>query len=420
MKLADAAFQTEARPASFERGKQALADARKALEQDDLDAAEQSFAAAVEHFAKAHGEAELANELANAQQAYAAALSQVDEDLLARHTPSEWAHARGKAADADAKAKVGDGQAAATAYADAANALTEAFALAKTKENTAKAAPIVASLEHTKDRFLAQGLLAQLEELIPSDPRMPALREKVKTLPIPKETTIQLGENVSMKLILIPPGTFTMGSPYSETGRNDDEGPQREVTITKPFYMGVYEVTQQQYEQVMGENPSQFKLPQNPVENVSWNDAVAFCEKVSQKTGRNLRLPTEAEWEYACRAGTTSRFSFGQSDTDLGDYAWYYSNGVRNPHPVGQKKPNAWKLYDMHGNVTEWCADWYEASYPSAKNTDPQGPASGSKRVLRGGSWSLLGVYCRSAHRGGSSPGVCYNTIGFRVAAGTQ
>ncbi|HUW83277.1 MAG TPA: SUMF1/EgtB/PvdO family nonheme iron enzyme [Phycisphaerae bacterium] len=419
MKLADGAFQTEARPASFERGKQALADARKALEQDDLDAAEQSFAAAVEHFAKAHGEAELANELAKAQEAYAAAVSEVDEALLARHAPTEWAHARDKAADAEAKAKAADAQAATVAYADAANALTEAFALAKTKENTVKAAPIVASLEHTKDRFLARGLLAQLEELIPSDPRMSTLREKVKTLPIPKETTIQLGENVSMKLILIPAGKFTMGSPDSETGHQSDEGPQREVTITKPFYMGVYEVTQEQYGQVMGQNPSRFKSPQNPVESVSWNDAVEFCEKVSQNTGRRLRLPTEAEWEYACRAGTNTRFSFGESDTDLGDHAWCSSNSSNQPHPVGQKKPNAWKLYDMHGNVWEWCADWY-ALYPSAENTDPQGPASGSFRVLRGGSWHDIPYDCRCAARSLNSPGDRHYYNGFRCSAGTQ
>ena len=420
--LADGAFQTEGRPASFERGKQALGDARKALEQDDLDAAEQSFAAAVEHFAKAHGEAELANELAKAQEAYAAAVSQVDEDLLARHAPSEWAHARDKAADAETKAKAADAQAATAAYADAANALTEAFALAKTKENTAKAAPIVASLEHTKDRFLAQGLLAQLEELIPADPRMPALREKVKTLPIPKETTIQLGENVSMKLILIPAGKFTMGSPDSETDRDGDEGPQHEVTITKPFYMGVYEVTQEQYEQVMGQNPSSFKSPRNPVENVFWNDAVAFCEKVSRNTGRNLRLPTEAECEYACRAGTNTRFSFGESDTDLGDHAWYWGNSAHKTHPVGQKKPNPWGLYDMHGNVWEWCQDAWHGNYNGAP-TDGSAWTSGGDsphRVRRGGSWYVNANGCRSADRPRYTPGHRSRGIGFRVSSGTQ
>jgi formylglycine-generating enzyme required for sulfatase activity len=202
-----------------------------------------------------------------------------------------------------------------------------------------------------------------------------------------KELSLDLGGGVTMKLVLIPAGKFMMGSPDSEQGRNKSEGPQHEVVISKPFYMGVTEVTQAQYEAVMGTNPSNFKDATNPVEMVSLTDATEFCKKLSEKTGQAVRLPTEAEWEYACRAGSNTRFSFGDSDSILGDYAWWQSNSGGKTHPVGQKKPNAWGLYDMHGNVWEWCANWL-GSYSSGSATDPRGPGSGGYRVLRGGSWS--------------------------------
>jgi formylglycine-generating enzyme required for sulfatase activity len=238
--------------------------------------------------------------------------------------------------------------------------------------------------------------------------------------PIPKEITIQIGEDVSMKLALIPAGKFMMGSPETEKGRRNEEV-QHEVTISKPFYMGVTEVTQAQYEAVMGTNPSKFKGATNPVDTVSWNDAADFCKKLSEKTRHPVRLPTEAEWEYACRAGTTTRFSFGDKDSVLGDYAWYDGNsgGTTRPvggttHPVGQKKPNAWGLYDMHGNVWEWCADWY-GDYPKAAATDPSGAASGAYRVLRGGSWSYNPISCRSALRHINNPDSGSRNDGFRV-----
>jgi formylglycine-generating enzyme required for sulfatase activity len=215
---------------------------------------------------------------------------------------------------------------------------------------------------------------------------------KLGPAPEPKSSpaglALDLGNGVTMKLVLIPAGKFTMGSPDSEQGRRDSEGPQHEVIITKPFYMGATEVTQAQYEAVMGKNPSEFKGATNPVENVSWNDAAEFCKKLSEKTRQAVRLPTEAEREYACRAGSKTRFSFGDSDSDLGDYAWVAGNSGGKAHLVGQKKPNAWGLYDMHGNVTEWCADWH-GSYSSGPSTDPQGAGSGRFRVARGGSWYL-------------------------------
>jgi formylglycine-generating enzyme required for sulfatase activity len=200
----------------------------------------------------------------------------------------------------------------------------------------------------------------------------------------PKELTLDLGGGVTMKLVLIRPGKFIMVGAGTH---------QHEVTLSKPFYMGVTEVTQAQYEAVMGTNPSNFKGAANPVDGISWNDATDFCKKISEKTRQAVCLPTEAEWEYACRAGTESAFSFGDDPSALGDYAWWGGNSDGTTHPVGQKKPNAWGLYDMHGNVWEWCADWYGA-YPTDPVTDPSGPATGRYRVLRGGSWTYVDPDC--------------------------
>lgn len=233
----------------------------------------------------------------------------------------------------------------------------------------------------------------------------------------PERLALDLGGNVSMELVLIRPGTFLMGSPADEQGRNDNEGPQREVTITRPIFMAIAEVTQEQYEQVMGDNPSHFAGGTNPVEMVSWADARQFCEKLSARTGKSVRLPTEAEWEYACRAGTRTRFCSGDDEAEIGDCAWHSGNSDGRTHPVGQKTPNSFGLCDMHGNVREWCADYYDEShYASAKNLDPVGPASGPLRVLRGGSWLNAPALCRSAARLWSSPGLCYRDAGFRVA----
>ena len=172
---------------------------------------------------------------------------------------------------------------------------------------------------------------------------------------------------------------------------------------------------------MMGTNPSNFYFlgPQNPVENVSWTDAVEFCRKLSampaEKTaGHVYRLPTEAEWEYACRSGTTTAYGFGDDASRLGDYGWFDGNSDSSTHPVGEKKPNAWGLYDMHGNVWEWCQDWY-GDYPSGSATDPTGATSGSYRVIRGGSWSNDARYCRSAYRSWRTPEARYNNLGFRV-----
>jgi len=199
---------------------------------------------------------------------------------------------------------------------------------------------------------------------------------------------------------------------YNDAG--DYEKPAHEVTITKPFYMGKYKVTQEQYAQVMGTNPSRFRGPRLPVETVSWDDAQEFCKKVSEKTGQTVRLPTEAGWEFACRAGTTTVYYTGDTEADLGRAAWYGVNSKGTTHPVGQKEPNAWGLYDMHGNVWEWCQDWYK-KYEGGAAADPTGPATGTYRVVRGGVWLFSPGYCRSAARYGRAPVQRDYTGGFGV-----
>jgi formylglycine-generating enzyme required for sulfatase activity len=226
-----------------------------------------------------------------------------------------------------------------------------------------------------------------------------------------------------MQLVLIPTGEFLMGSPQDHTEAHDWEKPQHTVRITKPFYLGVTEVTQEQYERVTGQNRSHFKGdPQRPVDLVSWEDAVAFSRKLSEKEGQTYRLPTEAEWEYACRAGTQTRFGFGDDYKDLGEYAWYYGNSRGATHPVGRKKPNAWGLFDMYGNVGEWCADQYDPKYyESSPQDDPPGPTGGANpvnRVHRGGNWRRDKAYgCRAPSRGWLlGPGYYADGLGFRPA----
>lgn len=220
--------------------------------------------------------------------------------------------------------------------------------------------------------------------------------------------------SLGMKFVSIKPGTFTMGS-----NRGDkDEQPLHRVTLTKGFYLGVTEVTQAQWAKVMGENPSHFteptftNTPNRPVESVSWNDVHTFIEKLSQQEGVNYRLPTEAEWEYSCRAGTTTDFYWG--DRFDADYAWCDRNSDGQTQPVGRKKPNAWGLYDMSGNVYEWVQDGY-GHYPLSHQTDPSG-TSNSYRVKRSGSYNFDPWYSRSANRNCNSQGYRYFNLGFRLA----
>ena len=197
---------------------------------------------------------------------------------------------------------------------------------------------------------------------------------------------------------------------------SDWEKPAHEVTLTRPFYLGKYEVTQEQYEQVMATNPSSFEGPDLPVEQASWDEAQEFCKKASVKTGLTVKLPSEAQWEYACRAGTKTAYYTGDTDADLDRAGWYDKNSDSAPHPVRQKTPNAWGLYDMHGNVWEWCGNWY-APYKAEAAVDPQGPREDQFRVLRGGCWGASLGRCRSTALGREYPEFRFNYLGFRAVA---
>jgi formylglycine-generating enzyme required for sulfatase activity len=217
--------------------------------------------------------------------------------------------------------------------------------------------------------------------------------------------TIPGSGKVQLRMKLIPAGSFTMGEGKSS----------HETKLTKPFYMGVFEVTQAQWQAVMGNNPSKFNgKPAYPVERVSWEDCQQFVKKLNGMGIGTFRLPTEAEWEYACRAGTKTAYSFGDYAGKLGNYAWCEENSRQSTHQVGTKKPNAWGLYDMHGNVWEWCSDWY-GDYGTGKQTDPKGAAGGSLRVNRGGCWYYSSWRCRSAFRSWYSPSDRYSDLGFRL-----
>jgi formylglycine-generating enzyme required for sulfatase activity len=211
-----------------------------------------------------------------------------------------------------------------------------------------------------------------------------------------------LTNSIGIKLAYIPSGTFTMGSPSDEAGRDAGET-QHKVTLTKSFFMATTPVTQVQWWAVMGGNPSHFQGDDLPVDSVSYDGALAFCRTLGAREGRHYRLPTEAEWEYACRAGTTTAFYTGGDENALADAGWYAGNSGSTTHPPAQKKPNAWGLYDMLGNVRQWCSDW-AGNYPDGEATDPQGPANGAARVLRGGSFDNGPPSCRSAYRGAYSP----------------
>jgi len=261
---------------------------------------------------------------------------------------------------------------------------------------------------------------------------------------------IPLPQGVELDMVWIKPGTFTMGISENELSTfipdvvkdivKEHEMPHQ-VTLTKGYWLGKYEVTQRQWKAVMESNPSEFEGDDLPVEQVSWEDAMEFCRKLTEwernaerlPSGYEYTLPTEAQWEYACRAGTTSSLNSGKDVTtddgicdDLDEVGWYWMNGGKknwnggkNPaictHPGGQKKPNNWGLYDMHGNVREWCLDWY-GDYPTSSVTDPKGANTGKDRVFRGGSWDSLPRGCRSALRGSAASDKRNHSLGFRLA----
>ena len=241
---------------------------------------------------------------------------------------------------------------------------------------------------------------------------MSSLRMRAETEESETFTTLK-----DMKFVLIQPSEFDMGSPTNEVGRDNDEGPVHHVTIPEPFYMSKYEVTQKQWSEVMVSNPSYFKGNDLPVENVSWEKVQQFIRSLNAKEGTDkYRLPTEAEWEFAARAVTTTRYSFGEDESELEDHAWYRENSEGRTHPVGQKKPNPWGLYDMHGNVWEWVLDKWHDGYEGAP-TDGSAWEDGNSvyRVIRGGCWDYDVEYCRSASRLRYVPGARFNDLGFRL-----
>jgi formylglycine-generating enzyme required for sulfatase activity len=283
------------------------------------------------------------------------------------------------------------------------------------------------------DKGRTAGLRPKVAELVKPQPQRKDLRALLKTLP--PELAKEITNSIGMKLVLVPAGKFTMGSPKSEEGREPfDKGSeeQHEVEITEPFYMGIFEVTQRQYKEVMGINPSYYSGDDLPVGRVSWDDAMAFCKKLSElpeekQKKRGYTLPTEAQWEYACRGGplsTEDPFHYGKllSSTQANfDGNYPYGGAAKGEYKartvkVGSYKPNALGLYDMHGNVGEWCLDWYGGDYyKNSPSKDPTGPKDGTGRVLRGGSLCNDGTYCRAAFRSWFEPGTRYNSIGFRV-----
>ena len=263
----------------------------------------------------------------------------------------------------------------------------------------------------------------------------------VVTLPWPNgppkdKIAVHLGKGVTLAMVLIPAGRFTMGSPFLGNDAHNEERPQHRVRITKPFYLGTCPVTQEQWAAVMGNNPSAFKGPKNPVEQVSWDDCQQFLDKLARfrraQPGNlppdrgEFQLPTEAQWEYSCRAGSTTQYCFGDDEAELGEYAWFDKNSGGKTHPAGEKKPNAWGLHDVHGNVWEWCQDWYDGGYYTTcaiseltsmtPTSDPNGPSAGSFRVVRGGDWQGPATACRSAIRGRYTPENRRSFLGFRVA----
>ncbi|MBR0237218.1 MAG: SUMF1/EgtB/PvdO family nonheme iron enzyme [Thermoguttaceae bacterium] len=247
----------------------------------------------------------------------------------------------------------------------------------------------------------AAKILTMLKESTPSVPA-PAPVQTTSGAPKAGDRKVETVNGVEFAFRWCPAGKFMMGY---------EDGTQHQVTLTKGFWMMETEVTQKQWKAIMGNNPSYFKGDDLPVEEVFWHDCQEFCRKSAQ-LGLPVQLPTEAQWEYACRAGTTGAYA-----GNLDEMAWYDSNSGSKTHPVGTKKPNAWGLYDMHGNVWEWCADW-DGDYPSGSVTDPAGPSSGSSRVFRGGSWDGHAGFCRSACRSYYEPGPRGYYLGFRGALG--
>ena len=253
-----------------------------------------------------------------------------------------------------------------------------------------------------------------LGALLAATTTMASAADSTSPTTAPVRISVRLPGGIRMRFIRVEPGSYTMGSGHFY----ENEKPAHPVTLTRPFYLGECEVTQAQWRSLMKANPSHVRVSRNPVENVSWNDCQEFLKRLSSHVprGMSVRLPTEAEWEYACRAGSTGEYCFGDDPSGLGEYAWYRETSGGRPHAAGIKRANAWGFRDMHGNVWEWCSDWY-GPYAAGAQTDPHGPTTGTIRCLRGGDWNNQPWICRSAMRSADqTPDRRSAFIGFRVA----
>ncbi len=385
---AQAAFKNDTRPESFVTAATCFKEGEDALNKEEFARAKDLFTRAFDGYKTAQADAEKLSRAETSRAAWAKLLAEADTALLERQVAAEFTKSKSQAESAAGLAIKDPGQAA-EQFAAATTTLKSLIAKAKTTENLPKSVPVVARLENAlraNGWLQAHWALGELEMLIPDDPRMADFRAKTTALSWPNALTVDIGGGVAINFVLIRPGSFSMG-----------EGNEKhQVTLTKPYFIGKYEVTQKQWQTVMGSNPSSRRYDRGvtdydklPLDNVSWDTCQGFVAKLNVKlSGLKVGLPTEAQWEYACRAGSTGKYCYGDDVTPLKEYAWYPLNqGTRSSETqmVGTKKPNAWGLHDMHGNVSEFCSDFY-GSFSTSAQEDPQGPATGSGRVLRGGS----------------------------------
>ncbi len=408
-------------------------DAEANFDAANFPQAETAWKSAVAAIAKAPEQAARSARAKIARAEFEKSVAIADAARLQKLAPADWQKVADAARAADAAI---DPDKAIAAWHDAirllpvavraANAAEKAQAAPKTPEQDP--APLIAEAERCIQAAQWQQALAAVQKALAISPTSaPAIAARDKVLPhLPKDIAIDLGGGMVLRLLLIAPGKFAMGSPEDEPGRSADEGPQHEVALTRPFYMGIREVSQEEYAAVIGTNPSSAKSLKAPVDLVSWFNADEFCKKLSERSGRPIRLSTEAEWEYACRAGTATAFSTGpRISTDQADFegaqpfADFPKGASRGKAlPCGSLKANPWGLFDMHGNVWEWCADWYdEKYYASSPAVNPPGADAAKCRVVRGGSYAEYAGSARSANRDRYPPAARMKFIGFRVAA---
>jgi formylglycine-generating enzyme required for sulfatase activity len=407
---ASAASKPDARPPSFVTASNTFKEGEAALAQEDFAKARDLFTRAAESYKASLTDADKAVRAETARAAWTKQLAEVDAAMMERQAATDFAKLKAQAESA-ASLTATDPAQAAQQFTTATAALKDLFAKARTKENLPKAAPVITRMENALrgyDWQQAHRTLGELEQLIPDDPRMADYRTKAAGLPWPKELTVDIGGGAALSMVCIQPGKFSMG-----------EGNEKhEVTLTKPFYIGKYEVTQQQWQAIMGDNPSSWRGNKKPLENICWNTSQTFIAKVNEKlSGLKVALPTEAQWEYACRAGTTTKFSFGDSPDTLKDYAVYpFLRNYRNfeTSECGSKKPNPWGLYDMHGNVAEFCNDRF-GPLTTSPQEDPQGAGAGSDRVLRGGSCRDNPPFLTSSARRDVMPSNILSNAGLRL-----